>query len=614
LYQYLRNNSLWGDEAMLALSIASRRFEELLQPLAYGQVSTIPFLWAERLSVVLFGVSEPALRALPFIAGSILCLGIAPVARRFLRSDEALVAAVLTVFSHVLIRYSAEVKPYSLDALLTLTVIWATAALLSEMDRRRSWVVLGLAGAVAVASSLPSPFVFAGVVLALSMQALREGRARLLFRIGLLGLFWAALFSLLYIRFYRTSGNAPYMREFWEGALLTPGSAHLMERTRRALVEVSSAIDPGLTLLGLGSLALGLALLGAALLHRRGQGPHAILLLVPGIAPVVASALGVYPVATRLMLFAAPCWVMLMGVGAIGAARAVQSLVPRVPMRWAAALLLLPAVTTGFASLLYQRDQQMRPLVQELSSRWQAGEAVYVFHRVAPAWLFYSTDWSDPNLGQLTWALRVTGPGGLGHENGPARGSRPPGEGEDLVYDLRGHSVLFGVSSGVQGRRMSGRVAGPDQGWARNEGRRIRAAASAGIWIVLGNSSSSGLDLGAVLLDAVRRNGGRITFEDSLQDGKLYRVEFDGSLRSSKHHEERGQVDREEEHGPHLCHQSWQRGRVLLTHRGERNCNPRSHDEDSHLHRIARYQHQREELVWKGVLWNDGGCKEQSSP
>ena len=527
---------------MLALSIASRRFEELLQPLAYGQVSTTPFLWAERLAVVLFGVNETALRALPFIAGSALCLGIAPVARRFLRSDEALVATVLTVFSHVLIRYSAEVKPYSLDALLTLAVIGATAALLRDMDSRRSWVVLGLAGAVAVASSLPSPFVCVGVVLALSMQALREGRARLLFRIGLLGLFWAALFLLLYIRFYRTASNAPYMREFWEGAFLTPGSPHLLDRIRRALVEVSSAIDPGLTLLGLGPLALGLALLGAVILHRRGLGPHAVLLLIPGVAPIFASALGVYPVATRLMLFAAPCWVMLMGVGAIGAARAVQGLVPRVPMRWAAAFLLLPVVTTGFASLLYQRDQQMRPLVQELSSRWQAGEPVYVFHRVVPAWLFYSTDWSDPALGRLEWAMQVSGPGGLGHENGPTRGSRPPGEGEDLVYELKGRSVLLGVSSGVQGRRISGHSAGPDPGWASNEVLRLRNAASPGIWIVLGNASSNGLDLGAVLLDAVKHNGGSVTFEDALQDGRLYRVEFAGSLRSSKYHEEGRQV------------------------------------------------------------------------
>ena len=569
---------------MLALSIASRRFEELLHPLAYGQVSTITFLWAERLGVVLFGVNEPALRALPFIAGSILCLGIAAVARRFLRSDETLVAVVLTVFSHVLIRYSAEVKPYSLDALLTLAVVGGAAAVLREMDNRRSWVVLGFAGAVAVASSLPSPFVCAGVVLALSIQAFREGRVRFLSRIGLLGLFWAALFSLLYTRFYRTSGNAPYMREFWEGAFLTPGSPHLLARTRRALAEVSSVIDPGLTLLGLGSLALALALLGAAILHRRGQSAYAVLLFVPGVAPVAASGLGVYPVATRLLLFAAPCWVMLMGVGTIGAARALHGLVPRVPVRWAAAVLLLPAVTTGFASLLYQRDQQMRPLVQELRSRWQAGEAVYVFHRVVPAWLVYSTDWADPNFGRLEWAMRVSGPGGLGHENGPTRGSRLPGEGEDLVYQLKGHPVLLGVSSGVQGRRMSAHVAAPDPGWARNEGRRIRDAASPGIWIVLGNASSNGSDLGTVLLDAVKHNEGRITFEDSLQDGKLYRVEFDGSLRSSKHHEEGGQVDGEEEHGPHLGHEGWQRGGVLLAHRGERNCNPRSHNEDSHLH------------------------------
>lgn len=382
-----------------------------------------------------------------------------------------------------------------------------------------------------MASSLPSPFVCAGVVLALSLQAFRDGRTRLLPRIGLLGVFWAGLFLLLYIWFYRTSGNAPYMREFWEGSFLTPGSPHLLARTHLALVELSSAIDPGLTLLGLGSLALALALLGAATLHRRGQGPIAVLLLVPGVAPLLGSAFGVYPIETRLMLFAAPCWVMLMAVGTIGAAGALHGLVPKLPGRWVAALLLLPAITTGFASLLYERDQQMRPLVQELSSQWGGGEAVYVFHRVVPAWLFYSTDWADPNLERLAWAMRVSGPGGLGHENGPARGSRPPGEGKDLVYELNGHPVLLGVSSGAQGRPMSGSVPGPDRGWAPNEGGRIADAASPGIWIILGNASHHGLDLGAVLLEAVRHDGGRVTFEESLQDGKLYRLEFDSSLR-----------------------------------------------------------------------------------
>jgi hypothetical protein len=543
LYQYLRNNSLWGDEAMLGLSIASRSFGELLHPLAYGQVSAVPFLWAERLTVVLFGLNELALRALPFIAGSILCLGIAVVARPFLSRDETLVAVVLTVFSHVLIRYSAEVKPYSLDALLTVALIGAATALLPQIDNRRSWVMLGLVGATAIASSLPSPFVCAGVVLALSIHAFRQARVRLLSAIGLLGLFWGALFALLYNRFYRTSGNAPYMREFWEGAFLTPGSSQLLARTRRALLEVSSVIDPGLSLLGLGWVALVLALLGAARLHHRGQVQYAVLLTVPGFAPLVASALGMYPVATRLMLFAAPCWVMLMAVGTLDAARVLHGLLPRMPVRWAAALLLLPAVTTGSASLLYQRDQQIRPLVQALRSRWRAGEPVYVFHRVVPAWLFYSTNWADPNLDPLAWAMRVSGRGGLGDENGPTRGSRPPGEGEDLVYELNGHPVLLGVSSGVQGRPMSGDVLHPDPGWAGNEGRRMHKAASPGIWMILGNASHHGLDLGAVLLQAVRHNGGRLTFEESLQDGKLYRVEFDSLLRSAKHHEDGRQVN-----------------------------------------------------------------------
>ena len=136
--------------------------------------------------------------------------------------------------------------------------------------------------------------------------------------------------------------------------------------------------------------------------------------------------------------------------------------------------------------------------------------------------------------------MGVSGPGGLGHENGPTRGSRPPGEGEDLLYQLNGHPVLLGVSSGVQGRRMSGSAPGPDPGWVRNEGGRIRNAASHGLWILLGNASHPGLDLGELLLEEVKRRGGLLTFGDSLQDGRLYRVQFEGSLRSSKHYEEGG--------------------------------------------------------------------------
>ena len=528
LIEYFRNDSVWGDEAMLALNIASRPFQELLQPLAYGQVAPVPFLWAERLMVTLFGVNEWALRALPLLAGGALCVAVVPVTRRMVGAEVALIALVLVGFSTTLTRYSAEVKPYSLDAFLALTTVGAATGVLERMDSWRRWRLLAAAGAVAILFSLTSVFVCVGVGLVLVTQALQEKRANLLGRIALLGLVWGGLFTATYAQFYRRAAGAPYMRSFWEGAFLVPGSPHLLARARVALQELVWGLDPGMAVLGLGALTAALILLGAVALWRRGQLGYALLLLVPGVAPFAASALGLYPIATRLMLFASPLLLILAAVGIVVAGRTVHTLAPRVEMRWLAALLVLPAIITGLTwPLAPTGDQQMLPLLQNLNSRWHRGDAIYVYHRIVPAWLFYSTDWTALNRQQLAWAMRISGPGELGHENGPTRGPRPRGEGTELVYDLRGRRILLGTSTGVQGRPMFGYLPRqPDSGWAVNETQRMRSAADPRIWMMLGNSSHEGVDLGRILLDAVGQQGGRLTYLDSLPGMALYQFEF----------------------------------------------------------------------------------------
>jgi hypothetical protein len=528
LVEYLHNDSLWGDEAMLSLSIASRSFHQLLGPLGYGQVAPVPFLWGERLMVELLGVNEWALRLLPLIAGSALLVVVALVARRMLRPEEALVAVVLVAFSQTLIRYSAEVKPYAIDALVAVATAGAAAALLERMDSPGRWWRLAALGAGAIVMSLTSVFVCLGMGLALLVQALRERRMGLFPRIGLLGLAWAALYALIYTTFYRSAASASYMRSFWEGAFLIPGTPNLLARTRVAIGEVLWGIDPGTVLWGLGFVTLALILLGAIALWRRGQAVYAILLVVPGLAPFAASVVGIYPIATRLMLFVAPLSIMLAGVGMMVAGRSLHRLAPRVPTRWVLALLLLPAVSTALAwALAHGRDQQMRPLVHSLRRRWQPDDAVYVFHRVIPAWLFYSTDWAAPNLQQLAWAMEMSGPGGPSHENGPTRGPRPAGEGRELAYKLDGHRVLLGTSSGIQGRPMFGYLPRQsDPGWAANESRRIYSAAHPRIWLVLGNTSYEGVDLGDDLLKGAKNSGGRLTCQLVGEDPAAYLFDF----------------------------------------------------------------------------------------
>lgn len=69
LRDFMFARSLWLDEAMLALNVASRSFAELARPLDYTQVAPILFLWLQKACVAVAGVNEPALRLVPMVAG-----------------------------------------------------------------------------------------------------------------------------------------------------------------------------------------------------------------------------------------------------------------------------------------------------------------------------------------------------------------------------------------------------------------------------------------------------------------------------------------------------------------------------------------------------------------
>src|SRR5262245_3930979 len=84
LYHYLRNPSVWHDEAMLILNVLAKSFGELLGPLDFVQAAPPLFLWAEKAVLLTLGESTYALRLVPFLAGCAALLLVVPVARRIL--------------------------------------------------------------------------------------------------------------------------------------------------------------------------------------------------------------------------------------------------------------------------------------------------------------------------------------------------------------------------------------------------------------------------------------------------------------------------------------------------------------------------------------------------
>lgn len=529
---FLQNPSLSGDEAMLALSIGGRSFRELLQPLDYGQVATVPFLWAERLMAMVGGMSGYSLRIITLLAGIGLLWVVYRLGHDLVGQVGALMALALSATAFPLIRYSVEVKPYILDALVSAALIWVAVRLMDKPEDGRWWLWLTLSGVVGVLLSAPALFVSAGVLFGLGIASVRRRRLYHLRRLALLALLWGALFGAAYVNWYAANAAAPYMRVFWAEAFLRPGTPRFVARLWRGVGDLSCTLTCWRGLVDLSPLLLLLALIGLTNVARR-RGPEvAVFLGAPILAAFGASALGGYPIATRLVLFSAPLLAILVAAGAVALAQAVERSWPKVRARWVLLLLVYPslilAATLAFAppSNWGFHGEEIRPLAELYRARGR-NEPVYVFPRSVPAWVFHTTDWSTPDSARLRWVAEIAGPAGPGFVNGPSRGRRLLGDGSDLVYAQGGWNELYGTSTGAQGRMGVGySPPEPDPGWAESEAWRIRAAAKPYVWIVLSDYAHGRLDERAILMRAVTTAGGHVVFTRVLPNAVLYRVLF----------------------------------------------------------------------------------------
>jgi hypothetical protein len=529
---FLQNASLSGDEAMLALSIGRRSFGELLQPLDYGQVATVPFLWAERLLTVVGGMSGYSLRIVSLLAGIGVLWVVYRLAYELVGQVSALVALTLSATAFPLIRYSVEVKPYILDALVSAVLVWVAVRLMDRPEGGRPWLWLTISGAVGVLLSAPALFVCAAVLCGLGIASVRQRRPDILPRLALLTVLWGAIFGVAYVRWYAPNAGAPYMRAFWAEAFLRPGTPRFVPRLWRSLGDLSCTLTCWRGFVDLSPLLLLLALIGLTNLARRRGPERAILLGGPIVAAFGASALGQYPIATRLVLFAAPLFAILVAAGAVVVATSIERSWPKVRARWALLLFLYPSMTLAVMLAIAPPTDwgfhgvEVRPLA-ELYQQRGGKEPVYVFPRTVPAWVFHTTDWSSPDTARLRWVAQAAGPEGLGFVNGSSRGLRRPGEGAALVYASGRSRELFGTSSGAQGRVGVGYVPPqPDPGWAESEAWRIRVAAKPYIWIVLSDYAHGRLDERAILMKAVQGAGGEVVYTQATADAVLYRVRF----------------------------------------------------------------------------------------
>ena len=400
LHLYADRRSLWLDEIWVALNIVGRDFPGLARPLDYAQSAPVGFLWAERLAVVLGGVNELALRALPFLAGCLLLVALWMLARRLLDVRYAALCLAFAALSPILVYFSNEVKPYILDALMAVVLTWLTLDVLEAPDSSRAWRRLAGGGVIGILLSTPAVFVLAGAGIALiAHPAIGRTRAGWVRLVGT-GALWVILFALGYFMIYRGTANSDYMQRIWSGAFLSlpldtlARGANDASRTMwiETLFGENDAMLPPKAIV---SVTL-LSAVGALVLLRRRGLPVALLVVLPFVAAAGASFARLWPLTPRLLLFLVPALLLLLGAG-------LWALVSLLPVRargfalgLLGALYLVPASVYDARALRSpKRRDDVAPLVRDFMAARKGPALMYVVGHGTPSWLFYTARWRE---------------------------------------------------------------------------------------------------------------------------------------------------------------------------------------------------------------------------
>jgi hypothetical protein len=310
LFHYLRDPSVWHDEAALIVNVLGKGFHELLGPLFLNEAGPPLFLWLERAMVLVAGDSTYVLRFLPFVASCLVLVLFVPVARRFLRPEAVPFAVLLMACSDKLLWHGCEAKPYAVEVLAA-TGLLAAYVWSSGWPLTKQLFLFTLLAPILIFLAYPGCFLCGGLLLALFPAVRRQNQRTIWVRFGVLCLVIVGSFALLALGPARAQRSGDmvscWIRQFpdWNKPWTVPGWTLFS-----TLDMVRYCFEPTGHALAL------LACLGTVMLLRKGQQALAILLCTPFLLALLAAFGGAYPYGgARVEVFGLPALALLVGAG-----------------------------------------------------------------------------------------------------------------------------------------------------------------------------------------------------------------------------------------------------------------------------------------------------------
>lgn len=196
---YILNPSLWQDESLLALNIKHKSYLQMFGVLDSVQVAPPFFMIFTKMFVQLFGWSERVFRFIPFISGILSLIGFYFLSKKVLKTEFAILVSLLLCSINInLIMYSNEFKPYELDVFFTiLSLLFFVNLNLEEISVKKSFLFGMLISLIPWISFAPSFVILSGFILLLIKDKKRFFQKKIalilpFFISGLMFLFYAS--------------------------------------------------------------------------------------------------------------------------------------------------------------------------------------------------------------------------------------------------------------------------------------------------------------------------------------------------------------------------------------------------------------------------------------
>lgn len=379
LLRYAQNFALSDDESFVVRYLTDGDWASVPKP-ARAQAVPALFIGAEKAALGVVGPSEYGLRLLPVVAGLLGLFLFWRLARRALPPVPAALAIGLLSVSYFPLRFSSEIKPYSLDLLASVVLLDLGLRIREDPARLRPLGLLVIVAPVLVVLSYPSCLLVASVSAVLLPVVWRhpDRRVKALFvayNLAALALF---LVSYLKVGVGQFQGQGGFSNEYWQLHRSFPpaGPWALLVWLFQLATGLVFAYPLG-DVTGVAALTFLLCVAGAAALRRSDRPGVLAICLLPFAATFAVSAARLYPFGPHPRIaqhLAAPIC-LLAGAG-IAALVESGNASPEVAHRRTRRVMALLAVIglAGVAVDLVQpyrsrRDEAFRTLAAELRSK-----------------------------------------------------------------------------------------------------------------------------------------------------------------------------------------------------------------------------------------------------